>query len=440
MGLIDINDPAKRRRLDPPTDVDAYPPQLPRRPQLHPPAPAGPRSSLHPQLHPNLQATPSPSPVWEELPAGPRYQTLCVLGRGSFGTATEVRSRKTVAIKTVALNGAGREMEVLRRLSGSPNVVSLLGIFEGVDPEARTLNFVLEYVEDTLGRIIKHHRQQGTEMDFHYVRVYMYQLLRGLASLHREGVVRREGSEGSRKGPVGCEWLQEVHRDIKPANLLVDPATYCLKVCDFGTAKWVNTSEVGQAYVCSRFYRAPELILSTRDQNTSVDMWAAGCVLGEMLLHQPLFAGKDGIDQLFKIFEVEPNLGTSPPGTSPEPHGWQILGTPNTQQLVQMNPFYDAGVVFTQVPPLKWSKVLRARWSAQAEELLVMTLQYDPKQRPQPLEAMATDFFAELRKNPPKTRVASELFNFSEQEMSNCPAELVRKLMPEKRISSLPGF
>lgn len=402
MGLIDINDPAKRRRLDPPTDVDAYPPQLPRRPQLHPPAPAGPRSSLHPQLHPNLQATPSPSPVWEELPAGPRYQTLCVLGRGSFGTvckATEVRSRKTVAIKTVALNGAGREMEVLRRLSGSPNVVSLLGIFEGVDPEARTLNFVLEYVEDTLGRIIKHHRQQGTEMDFHYVRVYIYQLLRGLASLHREGVV---------------------HRDIKPANLLVDPATYCLKVCDFGTAKWVNTSEVGQAYVCSRFYRAPELILSTRDQNTSVDMWAAGCVLGEMLLHQPLFAGKDGIDQLFKIFE--------------------ILGTPNTQQLVQMNPFYDAGVVFTQVPPLKWSKVLRARWSAQAEELLVMTLQYDPKQRPQPLEAMATDFFAELRKNPPKTRVASELFNFSEQEMSNCPAELVRKLMPEKRISSLPGF
>ena len=34
-------------------------------------------------------------------------------------------------------------------------------------------------------------------------------------------------------------------------------------------------------------------------------MWAAGCVFGEMLLHQPLFAGKDGIDQLFKIMEAE---------------------------------------------------------------------------------------------------------------------------------------
>eukprot|EP00435_Cladocopium_sp_Y103_P005015 s2344_g1.t1 len=211
-------------------------------------------------------ATAAPAPVpplpaaggspGAELPSGPRYQTQCVLGRGSFGTvckAIEVRSRKTVAIKTVALNGAGREMEVLRRLSGNPNVVSLLGAFEGVDPEARTLNFVLEYIEepaetggmpgamlsqqDTLARIIKHHRQQGTEMDFNFVRIYMYQLLRGLGSLYREGVV---------------------HRDIKPANLLVDPASYGLKVCDFGTAKWVNTNEasaeasgvLGQSWPC----------------------------------------------------------------------------------------------------------------------------------------------------------------------------------------------
>lgn len=413
------NADAKRRRLDPPTDVDAFAARG-NRPQLHPtPTPAASpastlRAGLHPQLHPNLQAAPpataAPAPVpplpaaggspGAELPSGPRYQTQCVLGRGSFGTvckAIEVRSRKTVAIKTVALNGAGREMEVLRRLSGNPNVVSLLGAFEGVDPEARTLNFVLEYIEDTLARIIKHHRQQGTEMDFNFVRIYMYQLLRGLGSLYREGVV---------------------HRDIKPANLLVDPASYGLKVCDFGTAKWVNTNEVSQAYVCSRFYRAPELILSTRDHNTSVDMWAAGCVLGEMLLHQPLFAGKDGIDQLFKIME--------------------ILGTPNAHQLSQMNSSYDAGAVFTHVPPLKWSKVLRARWSAQAEALLTMMLQYDPKLRPNPMEAMATDFFTELRKNPPKVRIASEFFNFTDQEMSSCKPELMRKLMPEKRLPGAP--
>eukprot|EP00434_Breviolum_minutum_P013649 symbB.v1.2.012034.t1/scaffold756.1/size166813/4 len=411
MGFMETQDVAKRRRLDPPTDVDAFSGsnRTNSRPQLHPtpstpsvsnapPTAPGLRAGLHPQLHPNLQAASSlgsGSSSREELPSGPRYQTQCVLGRGSFGTvckAIEVRSRKTVAIKTVASSGAGREMEVLRRLSGNPNVVSLLGAFEGTDPEARTLNFVLEYIEDTLGRIIKHHRQQGTEMDFNFVRIYMYQLLRGLGSLYREGIV---------------------HRDIKPANLLVDPQSYCLKVCDFGTAKWVNTNEVSQAYVCSRFYRAPELILSTRDHNTSVDMWAAGCVLGEMLLHQPLFAGKDGIDQLFKIME--------------------ILGTPSNQQLSQMNPFYDSAAVFTYVPPLKWSKVLRARWSGQAESLLTMMLQYDPKSRPHPMEAMATDFFAELRKSPPKVRIASEFFNFTDQEMSSCKPELLRKLMPEKR-------
>ncbi|CAJ1416146.1 unnamed protein product [Effrenium voratum] len=388
---MDIHD-AKRRRLDPP-DVEAFPPQLPRRPQLHP-SPSV-RSNLHPQLHPTVQV----AQPWEEA-AGPRYQTLCVLGRGSFGTvckATEVRSRKTVAIKTVAFNGAGRELEVLRHLNGSPNVVHLLGVFEGSDPEAKTLNFVLEYIEDTLGRIIKHHRQQGTEMDFQFVRIYLYQLLRGLGSLCREGVV---------------------HRDIKPANLLVDPTSYTLKVCDFGTAKWVSNNEVSQAYVCSRFYRAPELILSARDHTTAVDMWAAGCVLGEMLLHQPLFAGKDGIDQLFKIME--------------------ILGTPTPQQLYSMNPFYDAAAGFTQVPALKWSKVLRARWSAQVEELLSLMLQLDPKLRPHPLEAMGFDFFGELRKNPPK-RVAADFFNFTDQERSSCSPEVLRKLLPETRVSTA-GF
>lgn len=106
------NADAKRRRLDPPTDVDAFAARG-NRPQLHPTPtpPAGLRAGLHPQLHPNLQAappatTPVPAPAAGELPSGPRYQTQCVLGRGSFGTvckAIEVRSRKTVAIKTVEI-------------------------------------------------------------------------------------------------------------------------------------------------------------------------------------------------------------------------------------------------------------------------------------------------------------------------------------------------
>ncbi|CAE7663809.1 gskA [Symbiodinium sp. CCMP2456] len=387
----------KRRRLDPPEDAlhDYF--HVPRRPLLHPP-PLG--TSLAPRLHPMDGTGPfqrcEPSPVIrhrpeDSWPPGPRYRVQCVLGKGTFGTvckAVELRSQRTVAIKTVAMSGAGREMEVLRRLNGSPNVVLLLGIFEGAE-EVRTVNFVLEYMSDTLGRIIKHHRQQGSEMDFHRVRVYMYQLLRGLDSLYRHGVV---------------------HRDIKPANLLVDPRMYTLKVCDFGTAKWVNTSEVSQAYVCSRFYRAPELILSAREHTSSVDMWAAGCVLGEMLLRQPLFAGKDGIDQLYKIIE--------------------IMGTPTAQQLYAMNPYYDAGAVFTQVPPLKWSKVLRDRWSAEAEELLAHMLQFDPKKRPRPMEAMAAHFFSELRRRPKS--VAADFFNFTDQERASCPPEIFKNLMPQR--------
>jgi len=328
---------------------------------------------------------------------GPRYRVQCVLGKGSFGTVTkavEIHSRRTVAIKTVAANVVGREMDILRRLNGSPNVVLLLGVFECSDGEAHTLNFVLEFVSDTLGRIIKHHRQQVSEMKYQFVRLYMYQLLRGLGSLWRHSVV---------------------HRDVKPANLLVDSSTYTLKVCDFGTAKWVNGPEgpSSHAYVCSRFYRAPELILSTREQTFGVDLWAAGCVLGEMLLHQPLFPGKNGVDQLFQIME--------------------IMGTPTAQQLYAMNPYYDAGAVFTQVPPLKWSKVLRGRWSAEAEELLAQLLQFDPRKRILPMEAMAAPFFRELREyNPKNLGVAVELFNFTEEERAACSPETFRKLTPQR--------
>ncbi|CAE7684388.1 gsk-3 [Symbiodinium pilosum] len=397
----------KRRRLDPPEDAlhDYF--HVPRRPQLHPPPL---QSTLAPRLHP-VEGTghayrPYEPPVMrhraeDSWPPGPRYRVQCVLGKGTFGTvckAMELRSQRTVAIKTVALNGAGREMEVLRRLNGSPNVVLLLGIFEGVEDAAmerqqvRTVNFVLEYMSDTLGRIIKHHRQQGTDMDFHRVRVYMYQLLRGLDSLYRHGVV---------------------HRDIKPANLLVDPATYTLKVCDFGTAKWVNTSEVSQAYVCSRFYRAPELILSAREHTSSVDMWAAGCVLGEILLKQPLFAGKDGIDQLFRIIE--------------------IMGTPTAQQLYAMNPYYDAGAIFTQVPALKWSKVLRERWTAEAEEILGHMLQFDPRKRPRPMEAMAAQFFGELRRRPKSVVDTSDCY--AEQHAQKSRAHI---LTSSSRVDHVP--
>ena len=98
-----------------------------------------------------------------------------------------------------------------------------------------------------------------------------------------------------------------VHRDIKPQNLLVDPSAHILKLCDFGSAKKIAKGEVNVSYICSRYYRAPELIFGATDYSAAIDVWSAGCVIAELLLGQPLFPGESGVDQLVEIIKV---LGT----------------------------------------------------------------------------------------------------------------------------------
>ncbi|KAL0649510.1 hypothetical protein Bca4012_092201 [Brassica carinata] len=59
------------------------------------------------------------------------------------------------------------------------------------------------------------------------------------------------------------------------------------------------------SYICSRYYRAPELIFGVTEYTTAIDIWSAGCVLAEFLLGQPLFPGESGVDQLVEIIKME---------------------------------------------------------------------------------------------------------------------------------------
>ena len=84
------------------------------------------------------------------------------------------------------------------------------------------------------------------------------------------------------------EYLEDevviVHRDIKPTNILLNQSCRCLKLCDFGCAKEiVNFEDKFVPYMCSRFYRAPELVLGIENYDFKVDIWSAGCVVAEML-------------------------------------------------------------------------------------------------------------------------------------------------------------
>lgn len=113
-----------------------------------------------------------------------------------------------------------------------------------------------------------------------------------------------------------------MHRDIKPENLLISSKTNELKVCDFGFARPLNLKnedddnqssngddDQNQSpeltdYVATRWYRSPELLLGYSEYGPEVDMWAIGCIMGELSDGQPLFPGDSEMDQLYLIQKV----------------------------------------------------------------------------------------------------------------------------------------
>lgn len=111
------------------------------------------------------------------------------------------------------------------------------------------LNLVLEYVPETVYRASRYFNKLKTTMPILEVKLYIYQLFRSLAYIHSQGI---------------C------HRDIKPQNLLLDPNSGILKLCDFGSAKILVENEPNVSYICSRYYRAPELIFGATNYTTKI--------------------------------------------------------------------------------------------------------------------------------------------------------------------------
>ena len=116
------------------------------------------------------------------------------------------------------------------------------------------LNLVLEFVPETVYRASRYFNKMKTTMPILEVKLYIYQLFRSLAYIHSQGI---------------C------HRDIKPQNLLLDPASGVLKLCDFGSAKILVENEPNVSYICSRYYRAPELIFGATNYTTKIGMCLA---------------------------------------------------------------------------------------------------------------------------------------------------------------------
>ncbi|KAJ5667024.1 CMGC/MAPK/P38 protein kinase [Penicillium longicatenatum] len=222
-----------------------------------------------------------------------RYSALRLVGVGAYGqvcSATDNLTTQAVAIKKItepfqsleAAKRSFREVKLLRHLRHG-NVISVQDIF--VSP-VDDLYLVTDLLSTDLARVIR-----SRPLEDKYIRYFFYQIMRGLKYIHSAGVV---------------------HRDLKPSNILIDE-NCDLKICDFGLARTLKLSMTG--YVTTRYYRAPEIMLTWRNYGVEVDMWSSGCILAEMIEGSPLFPGKDHAHQFLIISDL---LGSIPPEVLPD--------------------------------------------------------------------------------------------------------------------------
>ncbi|VAH10360.1 shaggy-related protein kinase kappa isoform X3 [Triticum aestivum] len=321
-----------------------------------------------------------------------------VVGTGSFGVVFQAKCRETgevVAIKKVLQDKRykNRELQIMHMLD-HPNIVGLKHyFFSTTERNELYLNLVLEFVPETVNRMARQYNRMNQRVPLIYVKLYTYQICRALAYIHN------------------CVGI--CHRDIKPQNVLVNPHTHQLKICDFGSAKVLVKGEPNISYICSRYYRAPELIFGATEYTTAIDLWSTGCVMAELLLGQPLFPGESGVDQLVEIIKV--------------------LGTPTREEIKCMNPNYTE-FKFPQIKAHPWHKVFQKKLPPEAMDLVSRFLQYSPDLRCTAMEACMHPFFDELR-DPntclPNGRPLPPLFNFRSQELNSIPPEVVERLVPE---------
>ncbi|CAG8519951.1 11503_t:CDS:10 [Acaulospora morrowiae] len=211
-----------------------------------------------------------------------KYEFIRELGQGAYGVVCAAKNTETgehVAIKKVTKVFEKNILakRALREFKIKFHAISRL-----------LLNSYLfqELMEADLHQIIRS-EQPLTDAHFQY---FIYQICRGLKYIHSANVL---------------------HRDLKPGNLLVN-ADCELKICDFGLARGFSDSPDHNAgfmteYVATRWYRAPEIMLSFQNYTKAIDMWSVGCIFAEMLGGKPLFKGRDYVDQLNQILGI---LGT----------------------------------------------------------------------------------------------------------------------------------
>uniref|UniRef100_K3WPD7 Cyclin-dependent kinase 2 homolog n=1 Tax=Globisporangium ultimum (strain ATCC 200006 / CBS 805.95 / DAOM BR144) TaxID=431595 RepID=K3WPD7_GLOUD len=225
------------------------------------------------------------------------FEKLNRIGEGTYGTVYRARDRQSkriVALKRVILHNeasegfpitALREIKLLKRLR-HPNCVQLLDV--AVGRKRSSVFLVFEYCEHDLSLLIRHHLGMRNPFKESEIKRILLSILHAIHYLHKQSLL---------------------HRDIKLSNILYDRYG-AVKLADFGLAR--ETSRLAEdsaeamltPKVVTLWYRAPEILFGCDTYTTAVDMWACGCIFGELLLQEPLMPGKTELDQVERIFKL----------------------------------------------------------------------------------------------------------------------------------------
>jgi mitogen-activated protein kinase 1/3/mitogen-activated protein kinase 6 len=330
-----------------------------------------------------------------------KYVPIKPIGKGAYGIVCSAKDEKQntkVAIKKITnafenvvdAKRTLREIKLLRHLRHE-NVVPITDCMLPSKEEEYNFNDVYvmyELMDTDLHQII---RSDQPLTDDH-CQYFIYQLLRGLKYIHSADVL---------------------HRDLKPSNLLLN-ANCDLKICDFGLAR-TNTQDKNRdfmtEYVVTRWYRAPELLLSCAEYTVAIDVWSCGCILAELLGRKPLFPGKDYVHQL--------NLIT------------KVIGTPDEQDLY----FVTSDKARRYLRQLPYSKPmdfkrLYPEANPLACDLIEKMLIFNPEKRINVEECLKHPYLASLHDtNDEPVANAPFTFAFEQHNGGEMSEETVRRLI-----------
>lgn len=295
------------------------------------------------------------------------------------------KSQRLVAIKTMMTKlptlhdyTRVREIKFILSIPANKYLIQMFEIF--IDTTNFQLHIVMECMEQNLYQMMRHRKRRVFSIPS--LKSILGQVLAGIKHIHEQNYF---------------------HRDIKPENILISPSTkyfdknyllsgnyqdnYVVKLADFGLSRHVNNKNPYTAYVSTRWYRSPEILLRSGYYSRPLDIWAFGCVAVEVTMFKPLFPGSNEMDQIWKILEV---LGTPHKtresvrtGYQPQGGSWEI-----SKDLA-----HSLNLKFPYVEGTTFESIICSSQLTSLTEVIKACLRWNPNERATAFELGTMPFF-----------------------------------------------